>query len=228
MDAKIRSAREVKKLKPDHIVCEPGEMGAVLELIVKKPDGTIRERRVMKSKSFVRQFLDLLMVQMGMVNEVAYSEIRDTGNTLRPIAFSSVNFAADAPANDDSYGIVVGTGSTAPTIDDYALETQIVDGVGAGQLQHGAVTYGLPTASATISHFTITRDLSNASGGAITVNEIALYVKGQQAWLCSYNDRDYNYTMIYYFMTIRDVVTGGISIPNGDTLTVNYRIQATA
>ncbi|GAI66501.1 unnamed protein product, partial [marine sediment metagenome] len=53
-----------------------------------------------------------------------------------------------------------------------------------------------------------------ANGGAITVNEIALYVKG------------YKYNVTYYFMIIRDVIAGGIAVPAGQTLTVNYREQA--
>lgn len=226
--AKIKSTRRVEKLEPDHIVFEPGEIGAVLELTVKKKDGTIREHRVMKSKSFVRQFLDLLMMQAAMANEMSYHQIRDTSNTLRAIAFSGLTFATNAAANDDGFGIMVGTGTTAPTINDYALETLINDGVGAGELQYGGVTYGLPTSSATESHFTITRDFSNASGGDITVQEIGLYVQAQYAWICDYNDRVTGATNPV-FITIRDVVGGaGITIPNGETLTVNYRLQATA
>jgi hypothetical protein len=225
MNAKIESTKRVQPFEPDHRVSKSGELSAVLELIVRKPDGTIRERRELKSQSFVRQFMDLLWVQMGMVQEVSYLELRDVNNNLLPVAFSSINFSTDALANDDLYGILVGTGAVAPTINDYALGTQIADGVGAGELQHGAVTYGMPTASATVSHFTITRDFSNASGGVVTVNEIALYVKGHQAWISDYDDRD---ALDQYFMTIRDVIGGGIAVPNGDTLTVNYRLQATA
>ena len=29
-----------------------------------------------------------------------------------------------------------------------------------------------------------------------------------------------------YFLIIRDVISGGIDVPNGQTLTVNYREQA--
>ncbi|GAH73195.1 unnamed protein product, partial [marine sediment metagenome] len=43
-----------------------------------------------------------------------------------------------------------------------------------------------------------------------TVNEIALYFKG----------------VTYNLMAIRDVIGGGIAVPDGQTLTVNYREQA--
>ena len=224
---KIGTDKRVEKFKPDHIVFEPGELGAILELTVRKKDGTIREHRVMKSESFVRQFLDLLMVHAGQVAESSYHYVRDVTNTLIAAAYSGETFATDAAANDDTYGIMVGTGNTAPTITDYALETKIDDGVGAGELQYGGVTYGLPTSSATESHFTITRDFSNASGGAITVEEIALYVRAEYAWPGDASDRTKGQTVYPIFLTIRDV-TGGIAIPNGETLTVNYRVQATA
>ncbi|GAH71984.1 unnamed protein product, partial [marine sediment metagenome] len=68
---------------------------------------------------------------------------------------------------------------------------------------------------ASVSQFTITRNFSNAAvGGDITVNEIGLYVKG-------YDTEDDT----YYFMIIRDVIAGGIAVPDGQTLTVNYREQ---
>jgi hypothetical protein len=80
-------------------------------------------------------------------------------------------------------------------------------------MNYGAVTWGLPTSDATTSQFTITRNIANVSGGPVTVNEAGLYVRGSK------------YTSHYYFMTIRDVIGGGIVVPNGQTLTVNYRIQ---
>jgi len=192
----------------------PGEVGAVLELTVKDKNGKITEHRVMPSKSFVRQFLELLWIQAYQVSELVCEDIRTTGNIVEGIPESGILFNSNALVNDDVYGIIVGSGTTAPTISDYALETAIAHGAGAGQLQYSAVTFGAPASDATTSQFTITRDFANASGGAITVNEIGLYVKA------------YRYNIDYYFLTIRDVIGGGISVPNGQTLTVNYRPQA--
>ncbi|MBA7715270.1 hypothetical protein ES703_124311 [subsurface metagenome] len=189
-------------------------MGAILELTVKDKDGKVTEHRVMRSKSFVRQFLELLWVQANQLyTDSAYS-IRDTGNILRDIRASGYLFRADAGSGVETHGIIVGTGTTAPTIDDYAIETAIAHGTGAGQLQYSAVTFGAPASDTTTSQFTITRDFANGSGGAVTVNEIGLYVRAVG------DGTD------YYFMTIRDVIAGGISVPDGQTLTVNYREQA--
>lgn len=219
--ARVDLEGKASPLDPDHLVFAPGELGAVLEWTVTDKDGKVREHKVVKSKSYVRQFFDLLMVQMNSVTELVPSTIRDTANVEREICVSAFNFACNAVANTDSYGIQVGTGNTAPTISDCKLQTQIAHGSGAGQLQYGGVTFGLPTSDATQSHFTVTRNFSNQSGSPITVYEIGLVVKGDipEPWQVSKT----TIAVQYNFLTIRDVIAAGINILNGETLTVNYR-----
>ena len=203
----------IKEEEIKHILL-PGEVGAVLELTVTDKDGKVTDHRVLKSKSFVRQFLELLWIQAFQIPGVAPYNMRDTANTLRDICESGYIFASDGGIGIETHGIIVGTGTTAPAISDYKIETAIAHGTAAGQLQYSAVTFGAPASDATTSQFTITRDFANASGASIIVNEIGLYVKGNLL------------TTTYYFMTIRDVITGGMAVPNSQTLTVNYRPQA--
>jgi hypothetical protein len=219
MGTEIRAKPTLDTIREEEIkhLLLPGEVGAILELIVKDKDGKVTEERVMKSKSFVRQFLELLWIQSFPIPEVAPYNMRDTANALQNICESGYTFAANAGAGIITFGIVVGTGVVAPTINDYHLGTIILHDAApptAGRLQYGIVTFGAPASDATTSQFTITRNFANASGGLITVTEIGLYVKG---WLLA---------TTYYFMTIRDVIGGGIAVPNGQTLTVNYRPQA--
>ncbi len=219
--ARVELDGKASPLDPDHLIFAPGELGAILEWTVTGKDGKVKEHRTVKSKSYVRQFFDLLMVQMNSVTELVPATIRDTGNIERDICVSAFNFACNAVANIDSYSIQVGTGNTAPTLNDYKLQTQIAHGSGAGQLQYGGVSFGLPTSDAVQSHFTATRNFSNQSGNPITVYEIGLVVKGDipepwQVWKT-------NIAVQYNFLTIRDVIAAGISILNGETLTINYR-----
>ena len=217
MVAEIKIKPELQIIKDEEIkhLLEPGELGAVLELTVTDPKtGKVTDHQIIKSKSFVRQFLELLWIQAFQLPEVVPYNMRDTGNVLRNICESGLIFASDGGVGIVTHGIVVGTGVVAPTINDFALGTPIAHGVAAGQLQYSAVTFGAPASDATTSQFTITRNFANASGGLITPTEIGLYVKG------------YKYNVTYYFMSIRDVIAGGIAVPNGQTLTVNYRIQA--
>lgn len=203
----------IKEREIPHLLV-PGEVGAILELTVRDKNGKVTDHRLKRSESFVRQFLELLWIQAFQIPEVAPYNMRDTGNTLRDICQSYLTFGSNGGAGVVTHGIVAGTGNTAPTINDYALETLIAHGVGAGQLQYSAVTFGAPASDATTSQFTITRNFANGSGGAITVNELGLYVMG------------FLYNSTYYFMIIRDVIAGGISVPDGQTLTVNYREQS--
>ena len=224
----IKANGIISPLTPDHIIFEPGEIGAVLEWTIRMADGTLKEHQVKKSESYVRQFFDLLLVQMMGVPEVCPMQIVDVAGAIRDVAVSSLNFDCAAVANIDSYGVVVGVGSNAPTISDYALQTRISHGVSAGQLQYGGVAFGLPTCNLTTSHFTVTRDFANSSGNPIAVYEIGLYVKGDMPVLLkdstSRGNDSYSPTVMY-FCTIRDVIGAGINILNGETLTVNYRQQ---
>jgi len=218
MKAEIKAKPGVKVITEDEIphLLLPGEVGAVLELTVRDKDGKITNHRVMKSKSFVRQFLELLWITTYQIPDSKAYGMIDPGGTYREIHATGYCFRSSAPAGTVTYGIIVGTGTTAPTIDDYAIETLIDHDAApptAGALQYGAVAFGAPSSDATTSHFTITRNFANASGGAITVNEIALYVEGYD-------------TAVRYFMTIRDAIGGGIAVPDGQTLTINYRPQA--
>ena len=219
--ARVELEGKASPLDPDHLLFAPGELGAILEWTVTDKDGKVREHKVVKSKSYVRQFFDLLMVQMNSVGELAPATIRDTSNIERDICVSAFNFACNAVANIDSYGIQVGTGNAIPMITDYKLQTRIAHGSGAGQLQYGGVAFGLPASDAVQSHFTVTRDFSNLSGAPIIVYEIGLVVKGDipEPWQVS---KTYS-AVQYNFLTIRDVIAAGISVLSGETLTVNYR-----
>ncbi|MBA7672385.1 hypothetical protein ES703_80561 [subsurface metagenome] len=214
MDAQVKLKPELKVVKePIPHLLVPGEMGAVLELTVKDKQGKVTEHRIMRSESYVRQFLELLWVEFNKVSRYTPLLMWDIEGFGRGIYENDENFDASAGVGVETHGIIVGTGTTAPTIDDHVLETPIVHGSGAAELEYSGVTFGAPASDATTSQFTITRNFSNAAGGGdITVTEIGLYVKGWDG-------------AAKYFMIIRDVIAGGIAVPDGQTLTVNYREQ---
>lgn len=207
-----------KLLVPDKDLVLPGELGATIEwLVTDTKSGEIKKHvGPMRSESYVEQFIRLLWIWWGSLLEtITDFQVTDTSGVERTVGMTFEGWSAIALANDALFGIVVGTGNTAPDITDSALETKIAHGVGAGQLQYGMVTFAAPASDATTSQFTITRNFANGSGGNITVNEIGLYVKFPV----------YYTPNLLYFMTIRDVVAGGIVVLNGQTLTVNYRPQ---
>lgn len=215
----IGTIRDFKKIDPNkiHHILNPGEVGAILEWQVQNKNGKILEHVAKKAESYNTIFMQLLWVMAAPGSYELPVSVIDTGNAARNILGGAILWKATALAGTITYGIVVGTDNTAPTVSDYALGAIILHDAApptAGRLQYGAVTFGAAAADATTSQFTITRNFANASGGDITIEEIGLYVQGEDTSLTT-----------RYFMTIRDIV-GGIVIPTGSTLTVNYRPQA--
>lgn len=219
MDARIKLKPELKVIRKEEIphLLVPGEMGAILELTVRDKRGKVTEHRIMRSKSFVKQFLQLLWIKFNDLPNTVPLSVRDTSNALQDLANEPKIFECDGAAGDDTLGIIVGKGTdgaaTTPTIDDYKIEAIIPDGHAGNDLDYSETIIAAAAHDATTSQVTITRDFANNSGGAVTVYEIALYVLGVTG---------------KYFMTIRDAIAGGIAVPDGQTLTVNYREQAVA
>jgi len=182
-----------------------------IEALVKDKKGRVTKRLKRKAHSFVGNFIKCLAVQLASGKEA----ITDTGGTGRnPYAYSG-NLDVGAGSGSTTFGIQVGTGTNAVSINDTALQSLIAHGTGTGQLQYGAVTFGATACDATKCECTITRDFANGSGGDITVYELGLVATMYDAGT-------------KYILIARDVVSSGITVPNGQTLTVNYKIRATA
>lgn len=178
---------------------EPGKKRKRL-VFTKKHDPTV--------ENFIK-WLYPAFFGLGQVN------MTDITGTSRAITWSSTTRCQiNGPEGNTNYGIVVGTGTNAVTITDYALQTQIVHGNTAGRLYHEAVTFGIPITSGYTRYFEFQRSFANNSGGDITVNEIGIYI--------------YPTSQSYYYMYLRDVLSSGVTLSNGQALTVKYRITITA
>jgi len=186
--------------------------------VVRDVDGRVkRDTGLQLSRSFVFQFLQILMGAMGN-RDVAGG--KDTGGAARTIDGSQLNVGyvefVKAPDDNDTYGLVVGTGVTAEDTMDYALATKIAHGVGAGQLDYGAHSFTDPAEVGANVDMVITRTFYNGSGGTITVNEIGAYCRSV-----------YTTDTIGYFCIIRDVLAAGVEVADTETLTVQYTIRTT-
>lgn len=157
--------------------------------------------------SIVRGFIDTLHVQMGQV-AVTNGAVATDGAT-RNTGTGVNNFAADNAAASGTYGLVVGTGSGAVTISDYALGAKIAHGSGAGQLSHGGTTFTNPTTSGSTRSFTIQRTFTNNSGSDITVNEVGIYIK------------------MSTYILLMDRTLSTKTITNGTTGTLTYTLGVT-
>lgn len=208
---------------------------AFLELEVRDKDGKVIQRHKQRSHSWVRNAYNLMFSNLagkngndatfgagklnikavdGTIKYGAYPIFigREYSTTIEGTAAGGGYRAAAAAVNR---GIVVGSGTNAESFEDYALQTQIVEGTGAGQLSHilseeHAVSY----ADTTLKN-TLIRYFNNNSGGDISVNEVALYTLGGAGGGTS------------YWCTSRDHLASTVTVPNTGQLKVTYTIQLT-
>jgi hypothetical protein len=148
----------------------------------------------------------------------AYTEYYSGGSTQG----GGVPFAVKAPDDDDTYGIVVGTGTLELSLDQYAPASKIAHGTGSGQLDYGLSSYedlGLDTGvTPPVYRFRITRTFSNLSGAAININEVCLFARSYWKY-SSATSNDVKY------MIARDVLSTTYTVPNGGTATVAVTVE---
>lgn len=179
---------------------------------VRDREGKLLKRIRSKSRSYIKQWNQLIYVQCGCISNLA---MKDAGGSSINVDYSSQNFRMDGAAGDAYKGVAFGTGSTAVTISDFQLATLITHGVGSGLLDYLANTLSVPSVSGSSCSFLLTRTAVNSSGAAITVREIGI---GFVA---------YDLTNIHYFLAIRDVLPTSLSVPDDGAITVVYTIKAT-
>lgn len=161
--------------------------------------------------SYVQGMIGQLYSQM--IHDTAFQQ-KDTSNTLRAIDYTTnaLQFVK-AAATVVNNGIVVGTGSNAVTISDYALQTLIANGNAAGQLNYGQVSGVQPVVAAGKCSFHITRGITGNAVDEVTSHELGIYCQ-------SYD----NSTTRWHCMerTLRDIV-----FPIGTLKTIDYEIGVT-
>ena len=141
------------------------------------------------------------------------------GMLINPGGADSSSIIASSSTNN---GIVAGTGTTAVTPTDYQLATLIADGTTASTLEYFTCAgTNFSTVGSTAS-FDLERLFRNSSGGTITINETGVY----SAY--SRNTSGGQFTHIRHFCTIRDIVSPGFAVLNGEYLRVVYTLSVTA
>jgi len=174
---------------------------------VRDAKGNVTFRGSKVCRSYVRAMADILYCQMSTLTV----SVPDTGNTPRTCGQYVTAFQVTAAVGTTTWGIRVGTGTNAVAITDYALQTAIAEGSGAGQLRHSAMTFQSPITSGSSRQFSVIRNFTNSSGASITVQEVGLYSQGGAAgWAFCIERTLYTFT-----------------INNGATATVTYTLGVT-
>jgi hypothetical protein len=127
--------------------------------------------------------------------------------------------AMSAADNDDTYGIVVGSGTATVTPTDYSLASKIPHGTGSGQLDYDTHTVASSLTSSS-SYVEISRVFVNRSGGDVVVREVGLMARNYYKSAAGvYSD--------VKFLVARDVLPSPVRVKNLGSLTVRYRISLT-
>ena len=202
-----------------------------IELSVQDGAGVEVERYTDRAHSWVRNMYNVMMQYTMGINSASASgygagltSLKTTdgalGNVVQPIApinNLSLETGYLGPASDDTYGILVGTGSGIEGLDSFALTSKIPQGVASGQLSHAQQTL-TPSWSDVTKKFTAlqSRIFNNNSGASIIVSEVA--------WVANYY---WNSLKGKYCMLCRDLLASPVTVPNAGQLTVTYTIEMT-
>jgi hypothetical protein len=196
------------------------------ELIVER-DGRQIHRGV--SKSFLVNLAKILLVaNSASVGATTTGTATDTSGASKTVigeySFSGtyiwlggVLFGAYGPNDDDSFGIIVGSGSTPVSPTDYALASKIPHGTGSGQLDYEPSTV-TSSYSSTSSYIEIARSFINRSGADIVVREVGIV--GRNYWR-----NQAGVITDAKCLIARDVLPSPITVKPLGSLTVRYRIS---
>ena len=198
------------------------------DLTVKK-NGEILLKKTIPVDSLTGNFLRLIRaLWMGRYGETVYGTVKKGDGTNCNVHGSiyhsgayghrTLTFSIKAGGEDDSFGIVVGSGDEPFDKDDYCLSSKISNGTGSGQLVYGAVTIEDINISDTEASFRVSRAFTNNSGADVVVKEIGI------VGYCYHKDDPTVYTNCK-FLFLRDVLSTPVTIVDGARLTVRYTFK---
>jgi hypothetical protein len=212
----------------------------LIECEVRDKNGKILSVHRQKSKSLLKNFARILRTMLVPAIPTAAGSstvsLTDTGGASRtlygawigsigasPVYAGLYPMCVGAPLGNDAYGILVGTGASAVSRDDYQLGGKIANGSGNGQLSYGAMTVEDTDGTPPDTTFRLIRTFTNNTSSSITVYEIGLVIAN-----CYQPPSSSLSPTTYYFLIARDVLSAPQSIPAGATLTVRYIFTVTA
>jgi len=175
-------------------------MSLSIELIVEYEGKVYRQ----KANTLLKQFFQLLERHMG-AKSVTVKKVDGADDTND---CSLYTFRINAGENNNDYGIVIGSGSTAVNkCSDYALENKL-------NLDCSAVTVNSTTCDSEKIELSAYRSFTNNTGSTVEIKEVGLYCCGRST--------------SYIHCIDRTVLTEPITLQNGKTVKFMYMIRYVA
>jgi hypothetical protein len=205
-----------------------------IEIEVRDREGRIVGRGRHEMRSFVNNLLrgfEAMMKTAGGVK--TEGTVIDTGGASKAIGaeWYTVSgysgggsvMATKSADNDDSYGIMVGSGTTGLALDQYAPASKIPHGTGSEQLDYGVSVIedlGLDTGvTPPVYRFRLSRTFSNLSGAAININEVCIAARNY------WSQTIYGTAYDAKYMIARDALPSTYTVPNGGSATVVVTVE---
>jgi len=185
---------------------------AYLKIKVIDENGKCTYYRRYRSRSFVANFLRQIFTNLS---HQSVNNVNTGGGSYSIVNYDTI--IVNDVSNDDNYGILIGSGTSAPSIIDHNLSQVISNGASVGQMQYGAVsvTGAVTNTSTNTGYITVTRTFTNNSGSSITVSEVGLV-----AWSGNFSGQSNQ-----FYLIIHDLLPTPITVPNGSSLSISYEIQ---
>jgi len=127
-------------------------------------------------------------------------------------SFEQAGFHAWAIKEDDSHGILIGSGTGTVTPDDYQMSNQIPNGLESGKMLYLESSVGDLVVVGNSAHIELKRSFLNYSGSTITLTEIGLAVR--------------QFSPETNILVIRDQIEP-TDVPNNYGVDVSYVIEVT-
>lgn len=234
MDFGNELRRKPLRLNPDSqlpLFCPSLNLDLWLEAIILKDKREIK-RVLMKAHSPLRNWTKMIRAlftsgKETLIDLAGNSFTFDGTNPAKCWCNSGwctayVKIRVNAGVDDDSFGLLAGSGTNPVTFDDYDLAVKYPQGSGAGYLDYDSVTIptleeGTVTIDTTDYNYIkliIQRPAYNDHTETQTVNEVGLAV----AW-----ERTEQTT--YKFLVFRDLLDTPLDIPAGATAVLRYHLR---
>jgi hypothetical protein len=151
-----------------------------------------------RANSLLKNFIKVLQLMTSQ----AATTITDTGNTPRNLSTHAATLAVNAGATITTHGIVIGSGNTAVSLEDYKLETQVTANVA-----HAIMVIQAEAVSASVYRLIISRQLTNNTGALLSIAEVGLYCTagGTTQYFCI------------------DRTLYAVALPSGSSVVLTYR-----
>lgn len=151
-----------------------------------------------KANSLLKNFIKVLQLQTSQAATI----IKDTGNTDRNVSPHSSSLAVNAGATITTHGIVIGSGTTEVSLEDYKLVTQVTTNVA-----HAIMVIQAEAVSSTLYRLILSRQFTNNTGAQLEISEVGLYCNAGGTTL--------------YFCIDRTLYT--VLVASGSSVVLTYR-----